>query len=123
MACIVAALRRACAQVKILSDNTASNLAAAALENETAECLRHALQRRHAHVDRVSAKVYLPRGDSNPFELGAVVVTDSCAAVAEVKTVLNELAAVQLRRNVRIIKCVRASDATPRACLTRPPLS
>ena len=113
VACIVAALMRACAQVKILRENTAN--VAAALENEAAECLRH------ARVDRVSAKVYVLSGDTHPFEADAVVVTDTCAAVAEVKTVLNELAAVQLLRNVRIIKYVHASDAAPRACLTQPP--
>ena len=90
--------------MKKLRDNT--NNIAAALENETAECMRKALQRRHKRVDRLSEKVHVPYGDAKAFELDAVVLTDDCAAVAEVKTVLNESSAVQLQRNVRIIKCV-----------------
>ena len=82
-----------------------ANGVAAALANEAAECVRHALQRRQQHVERLSAKVFVPCG-SDRFELDAVVLADSCAAVVQAKTVLNESAAAQLLRNVNILKCV-----------------
>ena len=92
-----------------LRENT--NNIAAALENEAAECLRHALQRRHTHVERLAAKICVPGNGAEMFELDGVVVTDNSVAVVEAKTVLNEAAATQLQRNVLIIKCAAQPTA------------
>ena len=98
-------------EVKKLRGNTDD--VAEALENEAAECLRRELQRQHANVARVCHKCYVPSG-TKTFELDAVVLADTCAAVAEVKTILNELSATQLLRNVGIIKCDFRACAAPR---------
>ena len=52
---------------------------ASALENEAAECLRRELQRRHASVERVCDKVFVPDGTKR-YELDVVVLARSCAA-------------------------------------------
>ena len=91
----------------------------AALADEAAECVRHALQRRQQHVKRLSAKVFVPSG-CDKFELDAVVLADSCAAVVEVKTVLNEFAAAQLLRNVNILKCMCLLLFCPRSLIHWP---
>jgi hypothetical protein len=59
--------------VKKLRGNADSS--AAALENEAAECLRLALQRRHANVERVRAKCHVPSGKKR-LELDVVVLAD-----------------------------------------------
>ena len=105
------------AQVHKLRED--ANGVSAALADEAAECVRHALQRRRQHVERLSGTVFVPCG-SDRFELDAVVLADTCVAVVEVKTVLNEFAAVQLLRNVNILKCVRLLLFCPRSLIHWP---
>jgi hypothetical protein len=100
----------AIAKVNKLRDNT--NNIAIALENEAAESLRRELQRRHTHVERLSTKVFVPDG-AKLYELDAVVIADSCAAVAASNTTEPATAAHRKTAKGAWLRCATQLPMTP----------
>ena len=78
---------------------------ATGLEHEACQCLERFMRENgHPEAKRYCSTLYVPDGNGGMLEVDGVVMADNCAMILETKNSLNEGAATQLERRLKIIR-------------------